>query len=74
MAGVTTCREVQEGWHYETLWVYNLLLPEGLTPVNQDGEVSEFMCLSPHEVVQAIADKHFTPDAACVIAWASLRP
>jgi 8-oxo-dGTP pyrophosphatase MutT (NUDIX family) len=74
MAGVTTCREVPEGWHYETLWVYNLLLPEGLTPVNQDGEVSEFMCLSPHEVVQAIADKHFTPDAACVIAWASLRP
>jgi 8-oxo-dGTP pyrophosphatase MutT (NUDIX family) len=67
---LTTCRAVPEGWHHETLWVYNLEIPAGLTPQNQDGEVSEFVCLAPPAVVQAIAQKAFTPYAACVIALA----
>jgi 8-oxo-dGTP pyrophosphatase MutT (NUDIX family) len=67
---LTTCREVPEGWHHETLWVYNLELPAGLEPQNQDGEVSEFVCLAAPAVVQAIAQKAFTPYAASVIAFA----
>jgi ADP-ribose pyrophosphatase YjhB (NUDIX family) len=70
---VTTCRSVPRGWHYETLWVYNLLIPADVKPVNQDGEVAEFSLLSPQQVVQAIAAKHMTVDAACVLAHAVLN-
>lgn len=65
---VSTCRPVANGWHHETLWVYNLLVPPEVTPINQDGEVSEFACMSPKQVVEAIANHAFTVDAACVIA------
>jgi 8-oxo-dGTP pyrophosphatase MutT (NUDIX family) len=70
---VTTCRSVPRGWHHETLWVYNLLMPADVQPVNQDGEVAEFSLLSPAQVVQAIASKRMTVDAACVLAHAVLN-
>ncbi|MEO0029417.1 MAG: Isopentenyl-diphosphate Delta-isomerase [Pseudomonadota bacterium] len=70
---VTTCRSVKGGWHYETLWVYNLLAPADVQPVNQDGEVAEFSLLSPQQVVQAIAAKTMTLDASCVVAHAVLH-
>ena len=70
---VSTCRAVATGWHHETLWVYNLLVPPDVTPLNQDGEVSEFKCLSPKQVVDAIASDAFTVDAACVIAHGVLN-
>ena len=70
---VTTCRSVPRGWHHETLWVYNLLMPADVQPVNQDGEVAEFSLLSPAQVVQAIASKRMTVDAACVLAHAVLH-
>jgi 8-oxo-dGTP pyrophosphatase MutT (NUDIX family) len=70
---VTTCRSVARGWHHETLWVYNLVVPADVQPVNQDGEVAEFSLLSPQQVVQAIAAKRMTVDASCVIAHAVLH-
>ena len=70
---VTTCRSVSRGWHHETLWVYNLMVPADVQPVNQDGEVAEFNLLSPQQVVQAIASKSMTVDASCVIAHAVLH-
>ncbi|NDD00992.1 MAG: NUDIX domain-containing protein [Betaproteobacteria bacterium] len=70
---VTTCRSVARGWHHETLWVYNLVVPADVQPVNQDGEVAEFTLLSPQQVVQAIAAKTMTVDASCVIAHAVLH-
>jgi 8-oxo-dGTP pyrophosphatase MutT (NUDIX family) len=70
---VSTCRSVANGWHHETLWVYNLLVPPEVTPINQDGEVSEFACMSPKQVVAAIANHAFTVDAACVIAQGVLN-
>jgi 8-oxo-dGTP pyrophosphatase MutT (NUDIX family) len=70
---VSTCRSVANGWHHETLWVYNLLVPPEVTPINQDGEVSEFACMSPKQVVEAIANHAFTVDAACVIAQGVLN-
>jgi 8-oxo-dGTP pyrophosphatase MutT (NUDIX family) len=70
---VTTCRSVTRGWHHETLWVYNLVVPADVQPVNQDGEVAEFTLLSPQQVVQAIAAKRMTVDASCVIAHALLH-
>ena len=70
---VSTCRAVATGWHHETLWVYNLLVSPEVTPINQDGEVSEFACMSPKQVVEAIANHAFTVDAACVIAQGVLN-
>ena len=70
---VSTCRSVANGLHHETLWVYNLLVPPDVQPINQDGEVSEFACLSPNQVVEAIASDAFTVDAACVIAQGVLN-
>lgn len=71
---VTTCRPVARGWHHEVLWVYNLRVPADAQPLNQDGEVAEFSLLSPTQVVEAIAAKSMTVDAACVISHAVLHP
>jgi isopentenyldiphosphate isomerase len=65
---VTTARMEAEGWHEETLLVFNLLLPPGVQPYNTDGEVSGFECLSLDEVMQRIVARDFSEDAACVVA------
>jgi 8-oxo-dGTP pyrophosphatase MutT (NUDIX family) len=65
---ITTARSEVEGWHDETLLVFNLLLPDGVVPHNTDGEVSGFECLSPAEVMARIRMADFSEDAACVVA------
>jgi 8-oxo-dGTP pyrophosphatase MutT (NUDIX family) len=65
---ITTARSEAEGWHDETLVVFNLLLPDGVVPHNTDGEVSGFECLSPAEVMARIRMADFSKDAACVLA------
>lgn len=70
---LTTARMEAEGWHEETLLVFNLLLPPGAQPHNTDGEVSGFECLSLDEVMQRIAARDFSEDAACVVAQGLLQ-
>lgn len=70
---ISTSRSVIHGWHHETLWVYNLLVPNDVHPRNQDGEVSDFTLMSPRQVVEAIAAKEMTLDAACVLAHTVLH-
>jgi len=65
---ITTARTEPEGWHDETLLVFNLCVPEAVVPHNTDGEVSAFVCLTPAEVMQRIQAADFSKDAACVIA------
>ena len=48
--GVRILREVPEGVQSELIEAYDLELPEGFRPANQDGEVSEFMLLPFAEV------------------------
>jgi 8-oxo-dGTP pyrophosphatase MutT (NUDIX family) len=43
-------REVPEGVQSETVHVYDLELPDGFQPRNQDGEVSEFLLVELHEL------------------------
>jgi 8-oxo-dGTP pyrophosphatase MutT (NUDIX family) len=45
-------REVPEGVQSETVHIYDLELPEGFQPKNQDGEVSEFRLLPFAEVLR----------------------
>ncbi len=56
------------GWHDEVLHVYNLPLPEGFAPRNQDGEVQAFAKFSAPAVMERIAAGQFTSDAALAIA------
>ena len=70
---ITTARTEPEGWHDETLLVFNLCVPEAVVPHNTDGEVSAFVCLSPAEVMQRIQAADFSKDAACVIAQGILN-
>ena len=49
-AHLSVLREVPEGVQSELIEAYDLELPEGFRPANQDGEVSEFMLLPFAEV------------------------
>ncbi len=66
--GCTHSRQrVPEGWHDETLWVFNLVLTDEQLPRNQDGEVAEFVRLTPEQVVQHLCAGDFTSDAALAL-------
>lgn len=60
-------REVPDGLHVESLHMFDLELPVDFQPVNQDGEVAEFRCLSFGDVVAELAgDAPYTVDAGLV--------
>jgi 8-oxo-dGTP pyrophosphatase MutT (NUDIX family) len=68
LGAVLTRRRVREGWHEEVLQVFQLQLPAGFVPRNQDGEVSEFLCLDAEEALARCQAGEFTRDAAIVTA------
>jgi 8-oxo-dGTP pyrophosphatase MutT (NUDIX family) len=64
---VRILREVPEGVQSEVISVYDLVLPAGFEPRNQDGEVAEFRCLPFDEVLRLLRDTdEFTLDATLV--------
>lgn len=65
---IRTSRLEIQGWHDEVLHVFNATLPEAVVPINQDGEVSEFVCLSPSEVMIRIHAGEFSPDSIFALA------
>jgi 8-oxo-dGTP pyrophosphatase MutT (NUDIX family) len=65
---LTTERAEPEGWHSENIFVYTTEVADDETPNNQDGEVSEFLCLEMSEVLERMQSGEFTHDAACAIA------
>lgn len=68
-AGVIRTQRLEpQGWHDEQLLVYTLHLSELETPVNADGEVQEFLFLSPGEVVTRMQSGQFTADACASLA------
>jgi len=60
---VRTSRLEPQGWHDESVQVFNLTLADTFKPVNQDGEVAEFMCLSAKQVLTRMLAGEFTVDA-----------
>jgi 8-oxo-dGTP pyrophosphatase MutT (NUDIX family) len=60
---IRASRPLRDVWHDEILHSFNLCLADYFCPVNQDGEVAEFLCLGPGEVVQKVRDGEFTVDA-----------
>jgi 8-oxo-dGTP pyrophosphatase MutT (NUDIX family) len=60
---VRTTRQEGDSWHDEFIHVFNLTLAADFQPRNQDGEVAEFLCLHPAEVLVKIRGGAFTQDA-----------
>jgi isopentenyldiphosphate isomerase len=60
---VRTARHEPQGWHDEIVHVFNLDVQPDFVPMNQDGEVAEFMCLAAPEVLSRIQAGAFTVDA-----------
>ena len=56
------------GWLSETIAVFDAIIPEGMTPENQDGEVAQFRCVSLGELEALLDASVLTMEAALVIA------
>jgi 8-oxo-dGTP pyrophosphatase MutT (NUDIX family) len=69
---ITVRRPVRQGYMIEHSDVFEALIPEAITPVNQDGEVERFECLAPAALLERLAAGQFTLEAALMLA-ASLR-
>lgn len=66
-------RDIREGLQNELLSGYDLPLPEGVEPRNQDGEVAAFMRLPLAEALAIAASDRMTVDAALVTLDFALR-
>ena len=56
------------GYMVERIDWYSAAVPEGMQPVNQDGEVARFAAMPHAEVHARLAQGAFTPEAALVLA------
>lgn len=66
-------RDIPEGLQHEWLHAWDLPLPDGLHPANQDGEVAGFRCLPCDEALALAAGEAMTVDAALVTLDFALR-
>jgi 8-oxo-dGTP pyrophosphatase MutT (NUDIX family) len=66
-------RDIPEGLQHEWLHAYDLQLPTGLAPRNQDGEVAGFRCLPLDQALALAAGTQMTVDAALVTLDFALR-
>jgi len=65
--------DIREGLQHEWLYAFDLELPAGAVPRNQDGEVAAFACLPAAEAVALAAGDAMTVDAAVVTLDFALR-
>jgi 8-oxo-dGTP pyrophosphatase MutT (NUDIX family) len=56
------------GYLVESIDWFSAKVPDGLLPVNQDGEVAQFALLTREEVAQRLAEGAFTLEAALILA------
>jgi 8-oxo-dGTP pyrophosphatase MutT (NUDIX family) len=66
-------RNIPEGLQQEWLYVFDLALPAGLQPVNQDGEVAELRLTPVAEALGHAAEGEMTVDAALATLDFALR-
>ncbi|MDP1899606.1 MAG: DUF4743 domain-containing protein [Rubrivivax sp.] len=66
-------RDIPEGLQFEELHSFDLELPPGLQPCNQDGEVERFDCLPLTQALALAAGSTMTVDAALVTLDFALR-
>jgi 8-oxo-dGTP pyrophosphatase MutT (NUDIX family) len=70
---VQVLRDIPEGLQREWIHVYDLALPAGLTPRNQDGEVAELSLQPLSQALALAASEEMTVDASLVTLDFALR-
>lgn len=63
---------VTSGYVVEHIDWYRCVLPEGVVPHNQDGEVAQFRLMAADEVVRGLLAGEFTTEAALILAASGL--
>lgn len=58
------------GYMVEDTYWYHCTVPDGMVPVNQDGEVAQFLLLEPEELIARLHRDEFTLEAAMVLVAA----
>ena len=53
---VSYCFETERGLKVDTLFCYDLAVPQSFEPVNQDGEISNFELIPIEEILALIRD------------------
>lgn len=66
-------RDISDGLQLEDLYCYDLHLPAGAQPVNQDGEVAGFECMPVGRALALAAGNEMTVDASLVTLEFALR-
>lgn len=68
-------RPVADGYLIERIEVFEGALAPGAVPVNRDGEVDHFECLSPAALRERLQHGAFTAEAALILLrWLEARP
>jgi 8-oxo-dGTP pyrophosphatase MutT (NUDIX family) len=62
------------GYVVEQIDWYRCVVPDGLTPVNQDGEVARFALMGDAQLAEALQQRQFTLDACHLAAGTAGRP
>ena len=60
------------GYVVEHITWFRCVVPEGIEPVNQDGEVEQFSLVERLEVVQRLERDEFTTEAALILVDAGI--
>ncbi len=68
---VTLRRPVSDGYLVEHIDLFEAVVPPGVEPVNRDGEVERFECLTARAVVEQVEAERFTLEAALMMARAT---
>lgn len=66
-------RDIPEGLQHEWLYVFDLEMPRGLQPCNQDGEVAELALMTIDQALALASGDRMTVDAALVTLDFALR-
>ena len=64
---ITVRRPVADGYMIEHIAVHEAVVPEGVVPVNRDGEVARFECLDTAALLARLKDDAFTLEAALIL-------
>jgi 8-oxo-dGTP pyrophosphatase MutT (NUDIX family) len=66
---ITVRRPVAEGYMVEHIDMFEAVVPAGLVPANQDGEVERFECLGRADLVARLQADAFTLEAGMILAF-----
>lgn len=71
---ITVRRPLDKGYMVEHIEMFEAVAPEGLAPLNQDGEVERFECVDRAALVERLHADAFTLEAAMILArWLERR-